>query len=34
MLSQTLYTRHPSIMWAKLEALSMGAKLAPAELWR
>ena len=24
---------HPSIMWAKLEALSAGAKLASRELW-
>ena len=29
-----LYSRvHPSIMWAKLEALAEGAKLASAELW-
>jgi 5-methyltetrahydropteroyltriglutamate--homocysteine methyltransferase len=29
-----LYARvHPSIMWAKLEALAEGAKLASAELW-
>jgi 5-methyltetrahydropteroyltriglutamate--homocysteine methyltransferase len=25
---------HPSIMWAKLEALAEGARLATAELWR
>ncbi len=25
---------HPSIMWAKLEALAQGARLASAELWR
>jgi 5-methyltetrahydropteroyltriglutamate--homocysteine methyltransferase len=25
---------HPSIMWAKLDALAKGAKLASAELWR
>lgn len=25
---------HPSIMWAKLEALSQGARLASKELWR
>jgi 5-methyltetrahydropteroyltriglutamate--homocysteine methyltransferase len=24
---------HPSIMWAKLEALSQGARLASKELW-
>jgi len=24
---------HPSIMWAKLEALAAGAKLASRELW-
>ena len=30
-----LYRRvHPSIMWAKLEALVEGAKLASDELWR
>ena len=25
---------HPSIMWAKLEALAEGARLATQELWR
>ena len=25
---------HPSIMWAKLEALAQGARLASAELWK
>ena len=25
---------HPSIMWAKLEALAQGARLASRELWR
>ena len=25
---------HPSIMWAKLEALAQGARLASKELWR
>ena len=25
---------HPSIMWAKLEALAAGARLASNELWR
>jgi 5-methyltetrahydropteroyltriglutamate--homocysteine methyltransferase len=25
---------HPSIMWAKLRALSEGARIATAELWR
>jgi 5-methyltetrahydropteroyltriglutamate--homocysteine methyltransferase len=30
-----MYRRvHPSIMWAKLEALAAGAKLASRELWR
>jgi hypothetical protein len=24
---------HPSVMWAKLEALSAGARLASKELW-
>jgi 5-methyltetrahydropteroyltriglutamate--homocysteine methyltransferase len=24
---------HPSVMWAKLEALSEGARLASKELW-
>ena len=24
---------HPSIMWAKLEALSQGAKIATKQLW-
>jgi 5-methyltetrahydropteroyltriglutamate--homocysteine methyltransferase len=24
---------HPSIMWAKLEALAQGARLASKELW-
>jgi len=24
---------HPTIMWAKLEALAAGAKLASRELW-
>jgi 5-methyltetrahydropteroyltriglutamate--homocysteine methyltransferase len=24
---------HPSIMWAKLEALAEGARLASVELW-
>jgi 5-methyltetrahydropteroyltriglutamate--homocysteine methyltransferase len=29
-----MYRRvHPSIMWAKLEALSEGARLATKELW-
>jgi 5-methyltetrahydropteroyltriglutamate--homocysteine methyltransferase len=29
-----MYRRvHPSIMWAKLEALAAGAKLATKELW-
>lgn len=33
--AQSPFTRrvHPSIMWAKLKALSEGAKLATAELW-
>jgi 5-methyltetrahydropteroyltriglutamate--homocysteine methyltransferase len=33
--AQGPFTRrvHPSIMWAKLEALPMGAKLASAKLW-
>lgn len=33
--AQGPFTRrvHPSIMWAKLEALSMGAKLASSKLW-
>ena len=33
--AQTPYVRrvHPSIMWAKLEALAEGARLASAELW-
>jgi 5-methyltetrahydropteroyltriglutamate--homocysteine methyltransferase len=31
----TFYRRvHPSIMWAKLEALAAGARLASKELWR
>jgi hypothetical protein len=25
---------HPSIMWAKLEALAAGARLATKELWQ
>jgi hypothetical protein len=25
---------HPSIMWAKLETLAEGARLATRELWR
>ena len=25
---------HPTIMWAKLESLAQGARLATAELWR
>jgi 5-methyltetrahydropteroyltriglutamate--homocysteine methyltransferase len=30
-----LYQRqHPSVMWAKFEALAQGAKLASARLWR
>jgi 5-methyltetrahydropteroyltriglutamate--homocysteine methyltransferase len=30
-----MYRRvHPSIMWAKLEALAEGARLATKELWR
>jgi len=33
--AQTPYVRrvHPSIMWAKLEALAVGARLASQELW-
>src|ERR1700734_3152924 len=33
--AQTPYVRrvHPSIMWAKLEALAVGARLASRELW-
>ena len=30
----TFYRRvHPTVMWAKLEALSEGARLASRELW-
>jgi len=25
---------HPSVMWAKLEALSQGTRLASKELWQ
>jgi 5-methyltetrahydropteroyltriglutamate--homocysteine methyltransferase len=34
--AQTTHTRrvHPSIMWAKLESLAEGARLATKELWR
>jgi 5-methyltetrahydropteroyltriglutamate--homocysteine methyltransferase len=34
--AQTPYTPrvHPSIMWAKLDALAEGAALATKELWR
>jgi 5-methyltetrahydropteroyltriglutamate--homocysteine methyltransferase len=31
---ETLQRVHPQVMWAKLEALVEGAKLASAELWR
>jgi 5-methyltetrahydropteroyltriglutamate--homocysteine methyltransferase len=31
--AQTPHVRHPSIMWAKLEALAEGARLASRELW-
>ena len=34
--AQTPYTPrvHPSIMWAKLEALAEGARIATKELWK
>jgi 5-methyltetrahydropteroyltriglutamate--homocysteine methyltransferase len=31
--SQTVQRVHPSVQWAKLEALAEGARLATKELW-
>lgn len=32
--NETLERVHPSVMWAKLESLAEGARIASAELWR